>query len=56
MARLEAEAEARRKAEQVLPEGVDRSWQLPTNVDYYTSPGRLLLLLLLLLFGECVVA
>eukprot|EP00903_Cladosiphon_okamuranus_P006463 g6323.t1 len=42
VARLEAEAEARRRAELAQPEGVDRSWQLPTNVDYYTSPAALL--------------
>lgn len=40
VARLEAEAEARRRAEQAEPEGIDRSWQLPTNVDYYTTPGE----------------
>ncbi|CAM9685389.1 unnamed protein product, partial [Scytosiphon promiscuus] len=42
VARMEAEAAARKKAEEEEPEGVDRTWQLPTNVDYYTAPAALL--------------
>lgn len=38
------EAAARQAAQQGEPDGVDRSWQLPTNVDYYTDRGRLGLL------------
>ncbi|CAM9913109.1 unnamed protein product [Pylaiella littoralis] len=42
VARLEAEAAARLKAERAQPAGVDRTWQLPVNVDYYTAPAALL--------------
>lgn len=40
VARLEAEAAARAKAEKEELDGrVDLSWQLPANVDYYSAPG-----------------
>ncbi|CAM9886979.1 unnamed protein product, partial [Ectocarpus fasciculatus] len=43
VARLEAQAAARAKAEkEELDGGVDLSWQLPANVDYYSAPAALL--------------
>ena len=35
------EAEAKLAAERLQNEGTDRSWLLPTNVDYYTDRGMI---------------